>query len=159
MMTVFGDFVFIFLMTAICAAASLAQSAPKITTLPRADKSYIPLETIRLTPAYAEIVLRRAELESELESLLIGYTEEFPKVKEIRFEMETLKKEFSRLSAVKPAEVSKLTAAMGKLVVRKSALETDLWSLRKKYDDNHADVKRAKRRVEIYETAIKSILE
>jgi predicted nucleic acid-binding Zn-ribbon protein len=143
----------------ICAAANFAQSSPKVTTLSRADKSYIPLETIRLTSAYAEIVLRRAELESELEALLIGYTEDFPKVKETRFEMEALKKEFSRLSAVKPTEISKLTSAMGKLVVRKSALETDLWSLRQKYDDNHTDVKRAKRRVEIYETAIKSILE
>lgn len=148
----------IILMTAVCEVVGLAQSPPKIT-LSRADKPYLPLETIKTTPAYAEIVLRRAELESEIESLLIGYTEEFPKVREIRREMEVLKTEFSRLSAVKPAEIAKLSAALGKLLVRKAALETDWWSLRQKYDDNHADVKRAKRRVEIYETAIKSILE
>jgi hypothetical protein len=141
------------------AAASSAQSSPKITTLPRADKSYLPLETIKLTPAYAEIVLRRAELESELESRLVGYTEEFPKVKETRYEMDTLKREFSRLSSVKPLEMAKLTSALGKLLVRRATLETDLWSLRQKYDDNHTDVKRAKRRMEIYETAVRSILD
>ena len=142
------------------AGASLAQNTQKITSVPRADKSYLPLEVIKSTPAYAEIVLRRAELESELESFLIGYTEEFPKVKEIRYEMETLKKEFSRLSGlIKPAEMSKLSPALGKLLVRKASLETDLWSLRQKYADDHSDVKRAKRRVEIYETAVKSIIE
>ena len=146
--------------TVICAAAGFSQSPPKVTTLLRADKSYLPLEVIKSTPAYAEIVLRRAELESELESFLVGYTEEFPKVKEIRYEMETLKKEFSRLSGlIKPAEMSKLSPALGKLLVRKATLETDLWSLRLKYADDHTDVKRAKRRVEIYETAVKSIIE
>ncbi|HEX8639435.1 MAG TPA: hypothetical protein VF692_15300, partial [Pyrinomonadaceae bacterium] len=95
----------------------------------------------------------------EVESLLIGYTEEFPKVKELRFEMESLKKEFSRLSGVDPVERSKLSSALGKLLVRKAGHETDLWSLRQKYDDNHPEVKRAKRRVEIYENSIKAILE
>lgn len=149
----------IMLILAFGAASGFAQSAPKVTTLPRADKSYLPLETIKLTSAYAEIVLRRAELESELESLLVAYTEEFPKVKEIRFEMEILKREFSRLSSVKPLEMAKLSSALGKLLVRRAGLETDLWSLRQKYDDNHTDVKRAKRRVEIYETAVRSILD
>jgi hypothetical protein len=157
-MFIFKTFFFV-LMFVVGATAVSAQTAPRVTTLPRADKSYLPLETIKLTPAYAEIVLRRAELESELESLLISYTEDYPKVKEIRFEMETLKKEFSRLSAVKPVEVSKLSAALGKLVVRRASLETDLWALRQKYDDNHIDVKRAKRRLEIYERAVKSIIE
>jgi uncharacterized protein involved in exopolysaccharide biosynthesis len=136
-----------------------AQSTPKVTTVSRADKSYLTLDAIKSTPAYAEIVLRRAELEAEVESLLIGYTEEFPKVKELRFEMESLKKEFSRLSGVDPVERSKLSSALGKLLVRKAGHETDLWSLRQKYDDNHPEVKRAKRRVEIYENSIKAILE
>lgn len=148
----------ILLVTAGCAAAGLAQNPPKIT-LSKTEKPYLPLEIIKSTPAYAEIVLRRAELESELESLLISYTEEFPKVKAIRYEMESLKNEFSRVSALKPAEASKLNSALGKLLVRKAGLETDLWSLRQKYDDNHTDVKRAKRKVEIYEKAVKSIIE
>jgi hypothetical protein len=115
-------------------------------------------QTMKSTPAFAEVILRKTELESELESLLISYTEEFPKVKAIRFELEILKKQIERLAAVKSAESAKLTLALGKLLVRKAELETDLWNLRGKYDENHAEVKRAKRKVEIYEASIKEIL-
>ncbi len=110
------------------------------------------------SPAFAEVILRKTELEAEVESLLISYTEEFPKVKEIRFETDSLKKAVLLISAIKTDESSKLTLALGKLMVRKAELETDLWSLRKKYDDNHADVKRARRKIAIYESAIKDIL-
>ncbi|MCU1288776.1 MAG: hypothetical protein JWN60_1005, partial [Acidobacteria bacterium] len=47
-------------------------------------------QTMKSTPAFAEVILRKTELESELESLLISYTEDFPKVKAIRFELEIL---------------------------------------------------------------------
>ncbi|MCU1288360.1 MAG: hypothetical protein JWN60_589, partial [Acidobacteria bacterium] len=60
--------------------------------------------------------------------------------------------------SVKSAESAKLTLALGKLLVRKAELETDLWNFRGKYDENHAEVKRAKRKVEIYEASIKEIL-
>jgi hypothetical protein len=110
------------------------------------------------SPAFAEIILRKTELEAELESLLVSYTEEFPKVAEIRFEFDSLKRAIERLSTVKAAESSKLTLALGKLMVRKAELETDLWNLRKRYDDNNQEVKRARRKIEIYEAAIKEIL-
>lgn len=110
------------------------------------------------SPAFAEVILRKTELEAEVESLLISYTEEFPKVKEIRVETDSLKKAILLISAIKTDEASKLTLALGKLMVRKAEIETDLWSLRKKYDDNHPDVKRARRKIAIYEAAIKDIL-
>ncbi len=44
-------------------------------------------QTIKSSPAYAEVLLRRTERESELEEFLLDYTEEFPKVKEIKFEL------------------------------------------------------------------------
>jgi hypothetical protein len=110
------------------------------------------------SPAYAEVLLRRTELESDLEALIIDYTEEFPKVKEIRQTLGFLKRESDRLAAVKPAEASKLTLALGKLIVKKVELETDVWNLMKTYNDAHPEVKRAKRKVEIYEAAIKEIL-
>lgn len=116
------------------------------------------LENYKSTLAFAEVLLRKTELEAELESLLISYTEEFPKVKEIRYESDSLKKAMERLAAVKSVETSKLTLALGKLMVRKAELETDLWNLRRKYDDNHPETKRARRKIEIYEAAIKEIL-
>ena len=110
------------------------------------------------SPAHAELLLKRTELQSELESLVLEYTEEFPKVVQIRYSLTVLQKESERIRAVKPAEASKLTLALGKLMVRKIELETDLWELLKNYKDEHPDVKRAKRKVEIYEAAIKEIL-
>lgn len=115
-------------------------------------------EAFRSSPAYAEILLRRTELSSTLESLVLEYTEEYPKVKEIRHALSLLDRESDRLAKVKATDQSRLTLALGKLIVRKIELETDLWNLQKSYKDEHPDVKRAKRRVEIYETAVGEIL-
>lgn len=112
----------------------------------------------RSSPAYAEILLRKTDFEAELESLVLEYTEEFPKVLELRFSVALLQKETERLLAVKPGEASKLTLALGKLIVRRVELETDLWKLQKNYKDEHPEVKRAKRKVEIYSKAINEIL-
>lgn len=110
------------------------------------------------SPAYAEVLLKRTELQSDLESLILEYTEDYPKVKELRYTLSLLQKEIQRIIAVKPSESMKLTLALGKLMVKKAELETDLWGLQATYKDDHPDVKRAKRKVEIYEAAIKEIL-
>lgn len=115
-------------------------------------------DPVKSSPAYAEILLRKTELESDFESLIIEYTEEYPKITEIKYELSMIKKESDRLLAVKPADSAKLTLALGKLIVKKISLETDLWALLKNYNDGHPDVKRAKRKVEIFERAIKEIL-
>jgi len=117
-----------------------------------------PVSTVRTTPAYAEVILRRTELEAELESLLIGFTEEYPKIKSSRYTIAQLQKQVAALLAVKPAEASKLSLALGKLMVRKVELDTDLWDLQQNLADGHPDVQRAKRKVEIFEKAIKEIL-
>lgn len=108
--------------------------------------------------AYAEILLRKTELQADVESLVLEYTEEYPKVVEIRYLISALQKESERILAVRPAESSKLTWALGKLLVRKAELETDLWQLLRIYKEDHPDAKRAKRKVDIYEAAIKEIL-
>lgn len=116
-------------------------------------------EIAKSSPAYAEVLLRKTELLSELESLLVEYTEDYPKVKELRYETGSLQKELDTLLAVNPAESSKLSAALGKLMVRKCELGTDLWVLLKEYNDQHPNVKRAKRKLEIFEASIKDILQ
>ena len=123
------------------------------TTIPTASNQ------IKSSPAYAEIVLRRTELLSEFESLLVEYTEDYPKVKEMRYETGLLQKEIDKILSINAADSPKLTAALGKLIVRKCELETDLWSLQKQFNDAHPDVKRAKRKVEIFDAAIKDILQ
>lgn len=128
------------------------QTADKKKSLPN-DLNYL-----KSSAAFAEVSLRRTELRAEVESLLVTYTEEFPKVKEIRFELDVLNRELTRLLTVKAEESSRLTLALGKLILRKAELETDLWDLQKKYGDEHPEVKRARKKVEIFENSIKEIL-
>ncbi len=110
------------------------------------------------TPAYTEVLLKRTELQAELESLLVEYTEEYPRVAELRYLIFQLDSETGRLNAVKPADAGKLTEALGRLMVRKAELATDLWKLLKVYKEGHPDVKKAAKRVETFETAIVRIL-
>ena len=113
---------------------------------------------VRSSPAYAEILLKRTELQAALESLLLDYTEDYPKVQELRHTFALVQKENGRLASVKATDAPKLTLALGKLMIKKIEFETELWLLEVNYKADHPDVKRAKRRVEIYETAIKEIL-
>ena len=142
----------VFIITSTCRAQSTVKiAAPK--TL-----SVLTAQAVKYSPAYAELLLRKTERESELEEFLIDYTEEFPKVKEIRFEIGLLQKEADKIVALNASEAGKLTLALGKLIVRKTELETDLWNLRRQYADDHPEVKRARRKIEVYEKAIKEIL-
>ncbi|MGI8786783.1 MAG: hypothetical protein ACR2HG_03335 [Pyrinomonadaceae bacterium] len=129
------------------AQAKPSAAAPKITVSPQ-----------KSSPAYAELLLRRVERESELEEFLLDYKDDFPKVKEIKFEIDSLQKEMDRILAVNAADAAKLSLALGKLMVRKTELETDLWNLQQQYSDDHPEVKRARRKIEIFEKAIKGIL-
>lgn len=124
----------------------------------KSDPEKTPVNAMAGSPAYAELLLRKTELQSQLESLVLEYTEEFPKVKELRFVLGLLDRDVARIAKVKPADSGKLTLALGKLMIRRIELETDMWNLQRSYKDEHPDVKRARRKVEIYETAISEIL-
>lgn len=113
---------------------------------------------LKSSPAFAEVLLRKTELLAEVESLLVTYTEDFPRVQQVRYELNVLNTELTGLLKVKSEEREKLTLALGKLIVRKAELETDYWNLKTKYGDEHPDVKRAKRKIEIYAKAIKDVL-
>lgn len=108
--------------------------------------------------AWAELALRKAELSAELDSLLSEYTEEYPKIKEIRHSLESLEVERARLLKVRAVDGERLSPALGRLIVRKVELETELWRLLQSYKEEHPDVKRAKKKVDVFETAIKEIL-
>ncbi|MBX3295380.1 MAG: hypothetical protein KF762_06685 [Acidobacteria bacterium] len=114
--------------------------------------------TASATPAFAEVLLRKVELEAELEGLLIEYTDEFPRVVNLKHEVGLLNAEIENLRKVPAEQSGKLTLALGKLLVKRAELSTDLWVLLKTYKEEHPDVKRAKRRVEIYSNAITAIL-
>src|SRR5436190_3614462 len=113
---------------------------------------------IKSSPAYAEVLLRKTELQADLESLIADYTEANPKIIDLRFELAALNKSLERLYAVRPTETGKLTLALGKLLVKKAALDTDLNRLQRSYNKEHQEVRRAKRKVEIFEASINEVL-
>jgi predicted nuclease with TOPRIM domain len=142
-----------FLLSLVCALAPAIYAQTKAK-----PPAPVVANQIKTSPAYAEVLLRKTELSAELESLLIEYTEEFPKVKELRYESVLLQKELDRLLAINSADSARLSAALGKLMVRKSELGTNLWSLQQQFNEQHPDVKRAKRKAEMFEAAISDIL-
>lgn len=113
-------------------------------------------QQIKSSAAYAEVLLRKAELQAEIESLLESYTEEFPKVKESRYEFGLLQKDIEKLSA--QTDVSKLTQALGKLIVRRAELNTNLWVLQNRLGAEHPEVKRAQRKAAGFDSAVKEIM-
>lgn len=143
---------FVFLLSLACQAQQETPK-PKPVATPVAAAS-----VLRSSAAYAEIVLQKTELEAELEAMLIDYTDEYPKIVDSRIEIDLLQKELDRLSAVKAADSGKFTAALGKLIVKKTSLGVQLANLRLKYDEKHPDVVAAKKKVDVFEKAIKNIL-
>lgn len=143
------------LITAICGISVRAQVKPKPTPTVTPSTSAV---TIKATPAYSEVLLHKAELTADLESLLIEYTEDYPKAKSIRIELGFLQKEIDRLLAVPPSDAGKLSTALGKLMIRKAQVETELVKLQADYNEEHPDLKAARRKVEVFESAIREIL-
>ena len=115
-----------FVFTALFLVLSATFCCAQIKTKPAVPTT---AQSAKTSPAYAEVLLRKTELLSELESLLVEYTEEYPKVKELRFETGLLQKELDKLLAMSAGDASKLSAALGKLMVRKCELNVDLWAL------------------------------
>lgn len=111
---------------------------------------------VKATPAYAELLLRRAELESEVESLMESYTEEFPKVKSTKYELDLTKKDLAKL--LTQTDTTKLSLSLGKLLVRKNEIETELWMLQNQYDNEYPQVKRTQRKLLSFQNAIKEIM-
>lgn len=108
--------------------------------------------------AFAELRIRQAELEADVESLLEEYTEEYPKVKEIRSVLTFLRIETDRLANAAPGSPERLSAALGKLMIKKAEMQAELVRLLETLQPAHPDVKRAKRKLDIFEAAIKEIL-
>lgn len=115
-------------------------------------------DMVKGSPAYAEVLLRRTELFAEVESLAESYTDEAPKMVDLRFEVAALDKALAKLRGTKSADAGRLTLALGKLLVRRASLETDLNRLARTYNREHPDVKKTKKRLDLFDAAIKEIL-
>src|SRR5215210_4501001 len=71
---------------------------------------------IRASAAYSEVLLRRTQLQADLEALVPDYTEANPKIIDLRNELAALNRSAEKLYNVRPSETGKLTLALGKLI-------------------------------------------
>lgn len=135
----------------VCLAGAVFSQTPSKTQTSSANS-----QAVKATPAYAELLLRRTEIESDVESWLETYTEEYPKLKAARFELDLINKDLTKLLA--QTDASRLTLALGKLLVRKNQIETDLWAMENQYGKDYPEVKRNRRKLESFQKSIKEIL-
>jgi uncharacterized protein involved in exopolysaccharide biosynthesis len=113
---------------------------------------------IKASPAYAELLLRKTELASEIAAVAPDYTESNPRMLDLRNELAAIDRLMQRVFSVAPSEVGKLTQALGKLMVKQASLEADLARLSRSYSDEHPEVKRARRRLNAFDSAVREIL-
>lgn len=142
----------IFIAICIVFAASAVAAAQKDPGLSDAPLS------IKSSPAYAEILLRKTELLADIDAFGADYTEASTKMIELRAEIASLDKSLVKVFAVRPSETGRLTQGLGKLIVRKAALDADLDRLLRRYSKEHPETKRAQRRADRFEAAIAEIL-
>lgn len=137
---------------------SLAVSAQTNEKKLKVDYSTSTSKAIKSSPAYAELILRRTGIKADLEEMLISYTEDFPKVKDARAEIDLINFELSRLLDTKVADSCRLSESLGKLMMKKIDIELELKVLSQKYNADHPNVLRTKRKLEVYDKAIIEIL-
>lgn len=135
--------IFTILLTAFAFAANAQKEAPA---------------SIKSSPAYAEVLLRKTELMADLDAFSGDYTDTNPKVVEARAELASIDRSLDRLLAVKPTDTARLTEALGRLMVKKASLDADLARLSRNYNKEHPEVRRAQRRADFFESAINEIL-
>lgn len=146
---------FAFIVAAGTYVVSAQTPQPKPSATPARSSDPGPIKS---SPAYAEVLLRKTELEADLLSFADDYTDQNPKVIDARFELATLSKDIDRLFAVRPDDVQKLTLALGKLIVRRAEVETELNRLLRTYKPDHPQAQRALKKAELYRDALKDIL-
>ncbi|MEO6588894.1 MAG: hypothetical protein ABIP06_06150 [Pyrinomonadaceae bacterium] len=132
-----------------------AQNSEKKTKI---DYSTPTSKAIKSSPAYAELILRRTIVKADLEELLVSYTEEFPKAKDARAEIDLINFELSRLLNTKVTDSCQLSDSLGQLMMKKIDVAIELKNLIQKYNGDHPSTLRTKRKLEVYEKAILEIL-
>ncbi len=113
---------------------------------------------VAASAAYAEIALRYVEVSAEIEAMLEDYTESHPSVVTARLVWASLVSDNLRLRNVKSEEAGKLSAALGRIIVRKADLLAEYKSLERQYPADNPEVRRAKKRYEYFATVVDEIL-
>ena len=130
------------------------QTQPPQQTVPQTQQG-----STKSSAAYGELVLRKVEVEAEYKEMLVDYTEEHPKLKIKKAEIDNLNLEMEKIAAMDISFAPKLTATVGKLVLKKIDLQTEVNKLLLQYAEDHDLVKRAKQKVAVIEEEIQKVLQ
>src|SRR3954471_22844606 len=109
---------------------------------------------VRSSAAFAEVLLRKTELTAEVEALGPDHTDESPKVLDLRYEISGLERYLAKMLSLAPTDTLRLTPALGKLIVKRMVLDSELTRLSRTLNSAHPDYKRAQRRVAVFDAAI-----
>lgn len=111
------------------------------------------------TPAYARLVLRKATVESELADLSAKVTHEHPSLEAKRFELRGIRREMERMRAFEQSRVSKLSSAVGDLILSKVALQVELHGLLARVTPQHPLVTQKSDQLAALEREIENVLQ
>ena len=112
----------------------------------------------KTSEAYSLLIQRKAKLQAELETLLREYSGEWPRAKQLQFELDTLKSEMKKMAAVDQSKVSKLTAGYGGLILRKVSLSGEIDTLLREEGSEWPTTKERQRELELLDREIQKIM-
>lgn len=110
------------------------------------------------TPAYGLLVVRKAKVESELAFLSARLSYKHPLIKSKRFELGAIGDEMESLRAVKMPRLTRLSSAVGNLILDKVELEVKLNDLMVNLYPRHPDVTRQRLELVALEREIENVL-
>ena len=110
------------------------------------------------TPAYAVLVLRKAKIEAELSQLTEELTNEHPTLESKRFELRAIKREMAKMRAVDTSRASKLSSAVGNLILSKVGLVVELNDLLARLTPQHPAVTKKRSELAALEREIENIV-
>jgi hypothetical protein len=93
------------------------------------------------SPAYEVLKLHRAQLKVDIDRLRTMFTEDWPETTLKYYELQATEHEMENLKNLSNVPSSKLSAAYGKLILRKVALETKLYKLSRSYTSDHPAIR------------------
>ncbi len=136
-----------------------AQTRPKVRSIKTKPNAVSLQASAKNSPAYGELVLRRTELEVDYKEILVEYTENHPNALAKKSVIDAIDAELKNIEAMPASQIPKLTSPLGKLILRKVELETELKNLQQEYTDDFPDVKKTKTRLEAFQAEIKKMLQ
>lgn len=114
---------------------------------------------VQTTAAFAEVYTQKVEAEIDLKILLFDFTETSSQVIAKTQERDLLDRQLRWLEALPSGSHRKLTLTLGKMLVRKALAEAGVKNLSKSVAEEHQSMKKAKTRLEMYNSEIQKLLQ